>query len=65
MIGLKNNQAFKKFFDFFSKGNLNENLFFLNFSKFQKIFFEYGLNGTYEMFKETKSWNMSSFEVST
>ena len=57
------------FFDFFFKGGTlwsrNWKNIYFNFSKFTKFFLKDDLNGTYKMFKETKSWSMSSFEVST
>ena len=53
---------------FFKGGTLwsrNWKNIYFNFSKFTKFFLKDDLNGTYKMFKETKSWSMSSFEVST
>ena len=62
----KNN--FLKFFWFFffqrggPLGTESKIYIFLVFQNFQD-FFKDDLNGTYKMLKETKSWNMSSFQV--
>ena len=39
--------------------------FFICFSKFQNFFLKNGFNGTWQMVRETNSWNLSSFQVST
>ena len=71
--GVKNLNFFEKiisfqFFDFFSKGGThwcrNVNSFF-RFFIFFNFFLKNGLNGTYKMINETKSWNMSSFGASS
>ena len=57
---------FKKFFSKggpFDVGTVEKHFF--DFSKFQNFFLKNGLNGTCQMLKGTKSWNMSSIGAST
>ena len=53
---------------FFSKGGPFDvgtvEIFFSRFSKFQNYFLKNGFNGTWQMLRETKSWNLGLFRAS-
>ena len=65
---LGKNHFLKFFWFFFQRGDPLESelkIYIFQFFKIFNFFLKDDLNETYKMFRETKSWNMSSFEVST